>query len=51
MITILVCVIGFILGLLISKALGNSSEAKIIKIIIVIALIIFAMWNEGLFTK
>ena len=47
MITIIVSFFGLILGGTIAKSLGDSKEANAVKIILVILLILFALWNEG----
>ena len=46
---IIICVVGLFLGLFISNKLGNSIEARVVKIIMIILLILFALWNEGVF--
>jgi len=45
--TLIICFIGLILGAIISQSLGDSKGANIVKILMVIALILFALWNEG----
>jgi len=47
MVTFIVCVTGLILGMAFSKWLGDSREANVLRVILVLALILFAMWNEG----
>jgi len=47
MFTTIICIVGFVLGMIISKKLGNSTEANILKVLIVIAIILFALINEG----
>lgn len=45
----LLIIIGIFLGFFVSKKLGNSRNALILKIFLIILLILFALWNEGVF--
>lgn len=44
--TLLICIIGLIVGYFISSKLGDN---KVFKIIFIILLLLFALWNEGVF--
>jgi len=46
---LLICIVGLFIGLFISNKLGNSTQARVIKILLIITLIAFALWNEGVF--
>lgn len=47
--TLLISIVGLFIGIFISNKLGNGTEAKTLKIILIILLILFALWNEGVF--
>jgi len=46
-ITIIVCVLYFVLGMKLAEWVGNDGQGKIIKVLVIILLILFAIWNEG----
>lgn len=52
LLTIIVCVVGLVVGMFISKEIAElfSDEPNIgiaIRIVIVVMLLLFAFWNEG----
>lgn len=49
LIKIVLGIIGVFAGVFLSKKMGYSKEANAIKIIVIIVLLLFALWNEGVF--
>ena len=47
MITIIICIAGLILGHIVSKNIGDSREATFLKVLLIIGLVLFSIWNEG----
>ena len=48
-IRILIGICGITLGIFLSRKMGDSKNSNILKILIIILIILFALWNEGVF--
>jgi len=48
---IILGVVGFIIGMKLAELIENNTKATTIKIIMIILLLLFVIWNEGGFNK
>ena len=49
LLTIIAGIAGLALGSTVSSKIGHSKSGTILKILLIILLLLFALWNEGLF--